>query len=328
MSPPISYRWQLLDAGPLLLDGGGMFGLIPKVVWSRTVDCDDKNRIALRHNALLLEGGGRTILIETGSGDKLDAKMAKIFGLTDRTIETAVIEAGSTPEEVSAVIVTHLHFDHAGGLTRRPRDGETPDWRASAPRDASGDCQEVKLTFPNAEIIVQKREWNDALANLSVMTRTYYRDHLEPLSQPLNADGRPRVRLVESPIPFPADYIPDRDERPKTPMYNRLTEVFPGVHVFLTPGHTWGQQCVLFTDDAGQTVVFGSDVLPTAWHAGQAYSLAYDVEPYTSIVSKGWLLAEAASNGWLLVLDHEPNTPVVRVESDGKGWFTLIPVDR
>ncbi|MEO0512769.1 MAG: MBL fold metallo-hydrolase [Planctomycetota bacterium] len=322
---PVRYDWQLLDAGPLLLDAGGMFGLIPKVVWSRSVETDDKNRVALRHNALLLRGGGRTILIETGSGNKLDEKMTRVFGLSSRTAESAVTDAGVDPEEVAAVVVTHLHFDHAGGLTRRLRAGEDPDWTATAPHQSSGDADAVKLTFPNAQVIAQRREWTDALNNTSVMTRTYFPDHLLPLEKPLNADGRERLRLIDSPIPFPADHAPLRDERPKALLQNRATEVLPGVRVFLTPGHTWGQQCVLFEDTAGRTVVFTSDVLPTHWHAGQAYSLAYDVEPYTSMVSKGWLLAEAAANNWLLVLDHDPETPLVTVEPDGKGWFTLLP---
>ena len=69
------------------------------------------------------------------------------------------------------------------------------------------------------------------------------------------------------------------------------------------------------------------DVMPSVNHIGPAYSMAYDVEPYTTMITKAWFLAEAAERGWLLVIDHEPNTPAVRVENDGKGWFKLIPVD-
>ncbi|MBL4591020.1 MAG: hypothetical protein JKY96_03570, partial [Phycisphaerales bacterium] len=92
------YKVTLLRAGRLLLDGGGMFGLIPKVVWERSIQCDDKNRIEVMHNCLLLEsvepdqmlGRPRRILIEAGTGDKLDEKMSKIFGLDGRTVETAL----------------------------------------------------------------------------------------------------------------------------------------------------------------------------------------------------------------------------------------------
>ncbi len=318
------YRWTVLNAGRLLLDGGSMFGIIPRVVWTRTITPDEQNRIELAHNCLLLEseerdptlGRPRRILIEAGTGDKLDEKMSKIFGLDGRTVEAAVIDAGVDVSEIDAVIVTHLHFDHAGGLTRRVRVGETPDWTASEAEPASGDCPKVMRTFPNAEVIVQQREWDDALANDSVMTRTYYRDHLIPIAE--------RVRLVESPLPFAPGRTPNRGELPGSPLAERTTEVLPGVRVFGAPGHTWGQQGVMFTGLEGETVVFVPDVMPSRWHAGAAYSLAYDVEPYTSMISKRWLLDEAARGGWTLVLDHEPGEPVCRVEADGRGWYRLL----
>ncbi|MEM9167646.1 MAG: MBL fold metallo-hydrolase [Planctomycetota bacterium] len=316
------YEWTLLRAGRFLLDGGGMFGVIPRSVWTRVATPDEHNRIELQHNCLLLTGGGRTVLIEAGTGDKLDAKMSGIFGLDGTTVESAVADAGTDPAEVNAVIVSHMHFDHAGGLTRRARAGETPDWVAG-PGEASGDQDEVCLTFPNAEVIVQRREWTDAINNDAVMTRTYYRDHLLPLNaRPITLE-RPRVRQIESPIPFPLDHTPHRNERPRAPIHNRRTEVLPGIHVFLVPGHTWGQQAVMFSDTQGRTIVFTPDLLPTRWHIGQAYSLSYDVEPYTSMVTKRWFLEAAVEHGWQLLLDHEPGDPLARVAPNERGWFDL-----
>jgi glyoxylase-like metal-dependent hydrolase (beta-lactamase superfamily II) len=105
-----------------------------------------------------------------------------------------------------------------------------------------------------------------------------------------------------------------------------MSEPVPGVKVFLTPGHTWGQQAVGFTDEQGRFIVFTPDVMPTAAHLGAAYSLAYDVEPYTSMLSRRWLLEAAAAGGWILVLDHEPGDPIRRVIRNDKGWFDLQPV--
>jgi glyoxylase-like metal-dependent hydrolase (beta-lactamase superfamily II) len=220
------------------------------------------------------------------------------------------------------VIVSHLHFDHAGGLTRRVRDGEQPDWRASSedPRTAEA----VKLTVPRAQVHVQKREWVDAMDNASVMTRTYYRDHLDPLKIPL-ADGRDRLVLHDSPRPFPTGDRPRREETPKVPLSYRQTEVAPGIFVFLCPGHTWGQQGVRFTDDQDRQVVFVPDVMPSEHHLGAAYSLAYDVEPYTSMLSKRWLLEEAVRGDWLLFLDHQPGNPLRRVRRSERGWYELDP---
>lgn len=302
-----TYDWTLLRAGTFRLDGGGMFGVIPRVVWTRAVQPDDRNRVELQHNCLLLEGGppgGRKrVLIECGTGGKLDDKMREIFALEDRTVEDAVREAGTDPAQIDAAIVSHLHFDHAGGLTRRPRNGENGGEHNAVP------------TFPSAEVFVQRREWEDALAARSVMTKTYYRDHLDPI--------RDRVRCVESPPPFEPGQTPDPTDSPAAPLNERATQILPGIDVFLVPGHTWGQQAVRFTDTKGRTVVFTPDLMPTVHHVGTAYSLAYDVEPYTSMVTKRWFLEEAAEQDWLLVLDHEPGNPLQRVRRTEKGWFEL-----
>lgn len=318
--PDTRYSWQLLRAGAFKLDGGSMFGLVPRVVWSRFVTPDEKHRIPVQHNCLLLTrqdsgpaAAPKTILLESGSGDKLDPKSRDIFQIGDESILTALHSINCDESSIDAAIVSHLHFDHAGGLTRALRPGETPDWTGPG---SAGESK-VKRTFPNAKIFVQQREWADARANRSVMTRTYFPDHIEPL--------QPQLVLVDSPRPWPIGYVPGRDELPAIPVAARETETAPGVTVFLVPGHTWGQQAMKFTDVKGRTIVFVPDVLPTALHNGAAYSLGYDVEPYTSMISRLWLLTEAARHDWVLVLDHEPGHPCFRVRTNTKGWFDLIP---
>ena len=341
----VRYAWRLLRAGEFRLDGGSMFGLIPKSVWSRSVNVDEKGRITVQHNCLLLErvgdgqvdgaqagaSGPKHVLIEVGTGDKLDVASIDLFAMEKRTILTALHEAGCSPNDIGAVVTTHLHFDHSGGLTRLALPGEKPDWHGSASGMAGARPDHgVCLAFPNAKVYTQRREWDDAIANRSVMTRTYFKDHLLPLRELLPVRElealRERLILVDSPRPFPTGYTPDRDELPTITAEQRLTELpgVPGVHVMLCPGHTWGQQAVVFDDDKGRRVVFTPDVLPTASHLGAAYSLAYDVEPYTSMVSKRWLLNDAASRDWLIVLDHEPGNPCKRVKANSKGWFDLL----
>jgi hypothetical protein len=106
------YSWQVLDAGPLLLDAGSMFGLVPQVVWERSVQVDTRHRIALRHNCVLLTTSGddpelgrpRRILIETGTGDKLDTKMRDIFVTP---LQLLAIRAGSTARAVALLCLAH-----------------------------------------------------------------------------------------------------------------------------------------------------------------------------------------------------------------------------
>jgi glyoxylase-like metal-dependent hydrolase (beta-lactamase superfamily II) len=204
--------------------------------------------------------------VETGFGGKWNDKERGFYDLEQRTIEDALREIEVEPESITHVIVSHLHFDHAAGLTRTGPGG------APVP------------TFPHAEVIVQRREWDDALANRSTMTRTYLKSHLKPVAD--------RVRVVDGEI-----------------------AVLPNVTVWPMPGHTWGQQAVRF-DDAEGTVVFAGDVMPTRHHVHPAFSMGYDMEPYANMQSKRELLARAAGEGWRLVLDHEPGEAVVRVRAD------------
>jgi len=165
------WQWRLLRAGSFRLDGGSMFGVVPKALWSRLVNVDEANRIPLQTNCLLLQAGGRNVVVETGYGDKWSDKERGIYALERRTIVDALGEQQVDPLGIDTVIVTHLHFDHAGGLTRLDEAG------ALVP------------TFPNAEVIVQRTEWTDARANKSTMPRTYLRSHLDPVAD--------RVRLID-----------------------------------------------------------------------------------------------------------------------------------
>src|SRR5271165_949526 len=109
---------RYLDGGPLKLDGGAMFGVVPKPLWEKKSPSDEKNRIRLRANSLLVRIGGKNILIETGNGTKLDAKLKAIYavGNGDPLLDS-MHEAGVEPIDIDIVINTHLHFDHAGGNT-------------------------------------------------------------------------------------------------------------------------------------------------------------------------------------------------------------------
>ncbi len=257
------WSWQLLRAGSFRLDGGSMFGVVPRTIWASLQEPDHNNRIPLQTNCLLLDDGSRKVLIETGFGDKWSDKERGFYELQYRAVIDALREVGCEPDQIDFVVVTHLHFDHAGGLTRL---------------DDSGDAVPA---FPKAQVIVQRTEWEDALANKSTMTRTYLRNHLDPIAD--------CVRLSDG-----------------------ESEVLPGVHVWPMVGHTWGQQAVRFDDGQG-IVCFPGDVMPTVNHVGPSFNMGYDMLPYENMLSKQDLLQRAAEENWRLVLDHEPGAAVQRV---------------
>ena len=149
-----------------------MFGVVPKAIWSRFVEPDDQNRIPLQTNCLLLSDGSTNVLVETGFGNKWSDKERGFYDLEHRTVVDALNEIDLDPADISSVIVTHLHFDHAAGLTSKKHGSDT-----------------IVPTFPNAKIFVQQTEWNDALENKSTMNRTYLRSHLDPIAD--------RVKLID-----------------------------------------------------------------------------------------------------------------------------------
>lgn len=252
--------------------------MVPKAIWAKLAAPDDANRIPLQTNCLLLDDGSSKILIETGFGSKWTEKERHIYGLQQRTVIDALREVNVDPADIAHVIVTHLHFDHAGALTHL------------------NDAGEAVCSFPNATIHVQQLEWEDALANKSTMTRTYLRNHLDPIREQINC-----VEGQAQPV--------------------------AGITVWPMPGHTWGQQAVRFQDDQG-VVCFPGDVLPTVNHVHAAFSMGYDMEPYTNMLSKNALLERAVTEGWRLALDHEPGPAVVRVMQDPErpGRYALEPV--
>ena len=139
-------RVTALDAGRFMLDGGTMFGVVPRSIWEKKLPPDERNRIQLGLNCLLVETPTETVLVETGIGAaKLPAKYRDIYGADPtRGVIEALAEVGVTPSAVDRVVLTHLHMDHAGGTTVQTDDAYEP-------------------AFPNARYIVQRQEWEDAL---------------------------------------------------------------------------------------------------------------------------------------------------------------------
>jgi glyoxylase-like metal-dependent hydrolase (beta-lactamase superfamily II) len=177
MSIPTPFQFALgslsisvLNDGIFLLDGGSVFGRVPRVLWEKVIAPDHANRVPAGMNSLLIESDSKLILIETGYGDKLTPKQLQIFGI-DRpqgTLLDQLALLGIAPEDIDIVINTHLHGDHAGWNTRY----------------LAGNTQgEVVPTFPNARYIVQRLEWDEATHPNELTAPGYPSNNFLPLQE-------------------------------------------------------------------------------------------------------------------------------------------------
>ncbi len=280
-------RCITLEAGRIRLDGGAMFGVVPKPLWSKRIPADERNRIPLAMRCLLIEHPGGLVLVDTGLGNKQDAKFQDIYGVENRgssgatQLEDGLLDLGYTPGEVTMVINTHLHFDHAGGNTadrRAAGQGEETDRAVAA----------VELAFPNATYVVQRRELEFARIRNERIRASY----LAPNFDPVEAAGRWKLLDGDS-------------------------EVLPGISVRLTPGHVPFHQSVVIQDQ-GETAVFLGDVMPTAAHLPLPWIMGYDLEPLRTLESKRGLVAEAADGNWRFVFEHDPVVAFGRVVREGR----------
>ncbi len=184
-------RWQIevIPDGTFRLDGGAMFGIVPKTLWQRLIQPDDANRILLGLNCLLARDGERTVLVETGMGTKWSEKERAIYDLKQEPGLLGGLAAhGVSPADVTHVVFSHLHLDHAGGNTFK---------------DASG---EVVPTFPNARYMVPRGEWEEGLAPDEITRHSFTAEDLVPLRDrglvdflPEEGEALPGLRVIPTP---------------------------------------------------------------------------------------------------------------------------------
>ena len=263
-----------------MLDGGAMFGVVPKTLWERKIAADAKNRIPLGMRCLLIEHPDGLVLIDTGVGNKESEKFHAIYGVENSPVgaagptqlESALAEAGFTPADVTLVINSHLHFDHAGGNTRRGEDG------SAVP------------SFSNARYVVRRGEWDWAHRANERTSASYFAHNYEPL----RASGQ--LELVDADL-----------------------ELVQGIALRHTPGHTPHHQGIV-VEWAGERLFYLADVCPTAAHVPLPWIMGYDVEPLVTLESKRKLWAEAVADRWTVVFEHDAVNAFGRIVEDGKGY--------
>jgi len=269
-----------------MLDGGAMFGVVPKSLWQKRIPADDRNRIPLGMRCLLIEHDIGLVLIDTGAGNKENAKFHDIYGLENagalndegvaRTnLEDAIAAAGHRVADVKLVINTHLHFDHAGGDTYIDHAGA------------------VRPAFPNARFVVQQGEHHWATHTNERTAASYFERNWEPIRE------AGRFDLIEG----------DR-------------EIVAGISSLVTPGHTPFHQSILI-NGGSEVACFLGDVCPTSAHLPLPWIMGYDVEPMRTLESKRVLLARAESERWLLVFEHDASVAWGRTKHDGKAYALI-----
>jgi glyoxylase-like metal-dependent hydrolase (beta-lactamase superfamily II) len=255
-----------LSDGFFALDGGAMFGVVPKPLWERVAPADARNRIRMAMRPLLVRGIRRqpdapatTLLIDAGCGDKLDAKAAGIYAVNrTRHLDHALGDAGLTAGDIDLVLASHLHFDHAGGFTARGSGGVV------GPR------------FPRARYIVRAGEWDDATHPNERTRASYLEENLVPLRD--------------------AGVVTFVDED---------CEIASGVRVRRTGGHTMHHQIVMI-ESAGKTAVFMADLVPSAAHIPLPWIMGYDLYPLDTLEFKRAFLREAVEGEYLVFFEHDP----------------------
>ena len=268
------YHLTALETGDFALDGGAMFGVVPRTLWQKKIPADERNRIDLALRVLLIESSSRRILVDTGIGAKWSDRDRDIFKVSHerKDLERALVDRGLGLGDITDVILTHLHFDHAGGATREGEGGR------------------LEATFPNARYYVQRENLEWALNPTEKDRASYLRRDFEPLLE------QGRLSLVEGEI-----------------------ELFPGISVRVSHGHTTGLQMPIVTDGE-RTLVYAADLIPTSAHIPVPWVMAYDLRPLVSMNEKKALYELAVPGGWFVFFEHDPRMDAATVVETERGF--------
>lgn len=280
------YQVCPLPTGIFGLDGGAMFGTVPKVLWEKSNPPDEKNRIPMEARALLLKSDKYKIVIDCGNGgdfitkygEKLGGKFSEMYNIssTGPSLEKSLNAAGTRFEDITHVILTHLHFDHAGGATFALNGKLVP-------------------RFPNAKYYVQKK-------------------NLETAEKP---------NLREKASYFPANFKPLIEADKLILLDGDLENIVPGISVQVSHGHTQGQQIVWIEATGCKPLVYCADLVPTSSHVRTAWLMGYDLNPLLLMEEKKKYLSTAAAKGAYLYFEHDPYCDAASIE-EKDGDFKVV----
>jgi len=271
--------------GTYKLDGGAMFGVVPKPLWEKRAAADEQNRILLGLNTVVVRTGRQTVLIETGIGNKQSAKMRAIQ-CNQELLPQSLAAAGVRPEEVDVVINSHLHFDHCGWNTTLLADGS------------------VTPTFPNARYFAHLGEVEHGHLQLDRDRVSYLSPNYDPLI------GSGQMTLLDN------DGIRARPEI----CPGISVEIFPGHTAHLMAIHIESKA----PGGAVQHACYVSDLVPTIAHLDPTWVMGYDLDPVETIAQRKRFYRRAIPENWLVLFTHDHETPMARIGINEQGKPVVV----
>jgi len=281
-----------IHAGNFKLDGGAMFGVVPKSIWNKTNPADENNLCSWALRCLLIEEGNKLILVDTGLGDKQDAKFFSHYHLHgDHTLDRSLASHGFHRDDITDVLLTHLHFDHCGGAIAREGDKFVP-------------------AFKNATYWSNERHWNWATEPNEREKASFLKENILPIRE----SGQ--LRFIDAPLPSAAA-SPDGLQA-GAPLSTVSNVIIPDLSVRLVNGHT-DSMMLPQVSYKGRTLVYTADLFPSVGHFPIPYVMAYDMFPLTTLYEKKSFLREAVEGNYVLYFEHDPVNECCELQMTEKG---------
>ncbi|HZH65882.1 MAG TPA: MBL fold metallo-hydrolase [Flavisolibacter sp.] len=258
-----------INAGYFKLDGGAMFGVVPKSLWSKINPADENNLCSWAMRCLLIEDGDNLLLIDNGIGDKQDQKFFSHYYLHGNdTLDNSLAQHGFHRNDITDVILTHLHFDHCGGSIVREGENLVP-------------------AFKNAIYWSNEEHWEWATKPNDREKASFLKENIFPIKE----SGQ--LKFIQTPTI-------DWDASKPLP----VQEFSSNISVRFVEGHTSAMMLpqIKYGD---KTIVFMADLLPSAGHIPIPYVMAYDMFPLTTLNEKKSFLSEAADKNYILLFEHD-----------------------
>jgi glyoxylase-like metal-dependent hydrolase (beta-lactamase superfamily II) len=272
-----------IHTGNFKLDGGAMFGVVPKSIWNKINPADEANLCSWAMRCLLLEDEGRLILVDNGIGNKQDAKFFSHYYLHgDDTLEGSLAKHGFHRDDITDVFLTHLHFDHCGGSIVREGDKLVP-------------------AFKNATYWSNEEHWEWATKPNDREKASFLKENIFPIQESgqLKFVGLPNVNWDAS-LPLPQQAFTNN------------------ISLRFVEGHTAGMMLPQITYK-DKTIVYMADLLPSAGHIPIPYVMAYDMFPLTTLHEKKSFLAEAVEGDYILFFEHDAHHECCNLQQTEKG---------